>query len=142
MLGQSIFDTTWFKPAEGSCKNIIGSGLDWLLTLPHPSESYHGCCAPCPAVAAEGKVGGAINVAWWPPPVLQREQLLTVALQGPSTNNDSQSSQEFGNSRDHSDMSSVRVWELKIQKYSKYANYLNTQQCNTKIPKYQTTQNT
>ena len=77
-----------------------------------------------------------------PPPVLQREQQLTVALQGPSTNNDSQSSQEFGNSRDHSDMSSVRVWELKIQKYSKYANYLNTQQCNTKIPKYQTTQNT
>ena len=73
-----------------------------------------------------------------PPPVLQREQLLTVALQGPSTNNDSQSSQEFGNSRDHSDMSSVRIWELKIQKY---ANYLNTQQCNTKIPKYQTTQN-
>ena len=71
-----------------------------------------------------------------PPPVLQREQLLTVALQGPSTNNDSQSSQEFGNSRDHSDMSSVRVWELKIQKYSKYANYLNTQQCNTKIPNY------
>ena len=52
MSGQSIFDTTWFKPAEGSCKNIIGSGLDWLLTLPHPSESYHGCCAPCPAVAA------------------------------------------------------------------------------------------
>ena len=74
-----------------------------------------------------------------PPPVLQREQLLTVALQGPSTNNDSQSSQEFGNSRDHSDMSSVRVWELKIQKY---ANYLNTQQRNTKIPKYQTSQNT
>ena len=99
-----------------------------------------------------------------PPPVLQREQLLTVALQGPSTNNDSQSSQEFGNSRDHSDMSSVRVWELKIRKileirklpkyttmqyqnikipnYSKYVNYLNTQQRNTKIPKYQTTQNT
>ena len=62
-----------------------------------------------------------------PPPVLQREQLLTVALQGPSKNNDSQSSQEFGNSRDHSDVSSVRVWEHIIPKYSKYQNNRNTQ---------------
>ncbi len=39
-------------------------------------------------------------------------------------------------------VSSSIVLELEIQKYSKYVNYLTTQQCNTKIPKYQTTQNT
>ena len=76
-----------------------------------------------------------------PPPVLQREQLLTVALQGPSTNNDSQSSQEFGNSRDHSDVSSVRVWEHIIPKYSKYQNTRNTKILEIhKLPKCTTMQ--